>query len=112
MISGNYNNRPDGWQELTAREFADHYYFHYCLKKAEYRQIKSDPNNIMSGLLSARLYELEYASADGLGVAIVNDWLAARTDETKVIRYYRFGDPEKWEKFRSRFASQFAHDNS
>ena len=103
---GDYNHRPEGWKEIPVKEFMDHYYFHYCLKDSESRLIKYDESTTMSGLFSARLYDLEYPGCEDMGCAIVNDWKEGK------MKFFRYGDDKRWTKFQGEFAAQFAGDNS
>lgn len=102
---GNY--RPEGWIELDEKEFREHYFFHYIMGEHDFRQIYYDEEITgMGGLFDAKLFPLKYKTLGDLGVAIVSDWKA------KKLTFFRYGNHERWSKFESAFAAQFAGDNS
>jgi hypothetical protein len=101
MISGDFNDAPDDMIEISEADFS-RLFFHYCYKKYEFRQIE------LLQMANVKLFELEYASGKGLGVAIMQNYYKSKYGLT----YFRFGNKDKWEIFSKGFASQFDGDLS
>jgi len=104
-----FNTAPEGMKEISLEEFTKHM-FHYVLGQPDSKQV-TDPRNY--GL---RMFPLGYGKEkEDLGFAIMNDWF---NDETKknrdkpLIRFFRYGSREKWNKFTAHFIGQFQGDNS
>lgn len=96
-----YNKKPEGFTEITEKEFYSKF-FHYCLKKAESRQMFSDPNDYRSKVLTARLFDLNYDN-EKRGIGIIEN------HPDKPI-FFQYGT--EWVRLEKEFAAQFAGDNS
>lgn len=104
-MAHSYNTQPEFWREVTDEEFA-HAFFQYLFKPQESRQMFYDTEDkkLPSPVHQVRLFEIAYHGWEGLGVAI------ACID--KEIRFFKYGDPDRWKDNFNRFAAQFAGDNS
>jgi hypothetical protein len=88
MLINNYED----WQD----------YFTFC-KTTESRQPFYN-DNFMEGSFNLMVYWI--TKEMGLGYGIAKDW------KKKIIKFYKFGSEENWNKFKNDFASQFRNDNS
>lgn len=109
MVTTSYNERPPFWREITDYEFGS-IFFCYITKEKEFRQLFWDGNRRLTVEEGAGnntfLFEISYKSWEGLGVAMQMD------NRANKIRFFQYGDPEKWRIESARFAAQFAGDNS
>lgn len=103
-----FNNTPPHFEEITEQSFG-HLFFHYCFKPPIYKQLRndSDGNNLKNIIGGTHLFEIEYDTWKGMGVAMSFDY------QNSKMRYFRYGaTPEMWNKKAGEFASQFRGDNS
>jgi hypothetical protein len=101
------NQLPKFWRQVTPEEFA-RVFFIYIFKKPEHRQIfeDADGNKLnKNSLLFVKVFECGYSTWTGLGVAMV--WYGDND-----IRYYKYGDPQRWKDEEHLFVCQFLGDNS
>lgn len=75
--SGDYNDLPPNWKELTEKEFAQSPFFTYSPEFMEFRQVRLTPNGPFEGLRMFWLNEKE-------GYALVRDYWAGK------VRYFSF----------------------
>jgi hypothetical protein len=105
-IDGDYNTAPSHWMEINEAHFT-RLFFLYIKKHPVHRQIIRDiSGEDLSYTGSSCLFELAYKGCEGLGVAI------AQSKDRDQLRFFKFGDMQRWHKFEQGFAAQFAGDNS
>lgn len=100
-ITGSYNVAPDGWQEISAFDFASAQ-SSYAPKFMEYRQLyrtkdgkcftrQTRYGDVVETYISVQMFW----HWDKTGVAIERDY------DNKAVRYYRFGCEHVWESMPS-----------
>jgi hypothetical protein len=85
-------------------------FFMYCLEPAESRQIRELYNTY-----DLIMFDVPIFDNKKLGFAIMRDWydnLGHKNRPEIIIRFCKYGTDEDWKSFESRFAAQFAGDNS
>lgn len=105
----NYNSAPEGLKEISLREWTDGM-FEYCLDPVESRQVKGE-----EGTYDLRLFPVPNFDNKKLGYAIMRDWFDNQKEKVRdmdITRFCRYGTDEDWKNFKSKFAAQFAGDNS
>jgi hypothetical protein len=81
-VANEFNHAPEGWREITEKEFAQSLFFSYAPDKTDHRQIFYINGKPIDGpCISAFLYYFY----DGTGVALSNDFWGGK------VHYYHFG---------------------
>jgi len=107
-MSSDYNTAPEGLIEIPLEEWANEM-FHYCIKEADSRHV------IGEQIYDLRMWDVPNFDGKKLGLAVMRDWFDKETGKARekyIIRFCRYGLEEDWRSFKSRFAAQFAGDNS
>lgn len=108
----NYNTQPKGWKEISGGEFSLAF-FSYIFKEPESRQMHYDhEGNKIPYNGNTKLFEVAYSDWENMGVAMRWEYEAGKFYEDGQMKYFRFGEDERWAINESRFAAQFAGDNS
>ncbi len=83
-------------------------FFMYIFLPPVLKQIVRDANgNEVRGRFdNVKLFEVNYDGWEGMGVAMEYNHKEDR------MRYYRFGEGQRWQDNENAFCAQFAHDNS
>lgn len=111
-MSDNYNEAPEGLVEIPLEKWRRGM-FHYCIGEPSQRQVRRPQ------IFDLMLFPLDYPSAREmqLGYAIKHEWYdnlrgGNRPEEYHTIEFCRYGAESDWNEFESKFAAQFAGDNS
>lgn len=84
--------------------------FHYVIELAQSKQVRRNGD-----IFDLRLFDVPNFDNKKLGYAIMHDWFDMHTGKSRpesIVRFCRYGKDEDWKSFESRFAAQFANDNS
>lgn len=105
LPGSHYNNAPVGFVGIKQEEFA-RIFFMYILKAQISKFVCRDHNgdDLSESFSSIRFWEIDYPGWEGMGIA-----MAYKKDK---MRYFRFGEDDRWIKNENKFATQFARDNS
>jgi len=105
LSGSHYNVTPRGFKEITQAEFSRRF-FMYILKPQCSKQIHEDAdgNQLEEKFFQIRFWEISYPNWENMGVAMA--------EEKYTMRYFIFGERERWIKNENAFAAQFAGDNS
>jgi len=109
--AGEYNDAPEGLKEITLKEWTRGMFL-YCLEIAQSKQVREPKNNRYYDL---RLFDVPNFDNKKLGFAVMDDWFDPETRKSRperITRFCRYGSDADWKSFESRFAAQFAGDNS
>lgn len=102
MSFSKYNSFPEYMQEMTRESWDD--FFTYCIERVESRQAYK--NSIYEMYEDLRIFWIK--EDRGLGICIGRKY----ENHEPVIKHYRVGKQEDWDKFKQGFAATFARDNS
>ena len=88
-----YNKVPDGWREITEKEFAQGPFFGECAEFYEFRQFHPSPikSEAKGALVDARLWFYH----GGHGIGMMHDFWAGK------VRYFAFGCDHNWINIRN-----------
>ena len=107
-MAHDYNTAPEGLKEISLEEWTNEM-FCYCLGPKESRQVRGEKT------FDLRMWDVPNFDGKKLGLAVMRDWFDNETGKNRPIMITRFcwyGLDEDWRVFRSKFAAQFAGDNS
>lgn len=107
------NTLPPFWRRINDEEFSRGF-FQYILKEYKFRQFYYDQEgNRLKHMVEAKLFDVAYNGWEGLGYAITHEWVKVKGKGEKVkILFYKYGDPEVWQRNIDDFNVQFRGDNS
>lgn len=106
---GHYNEAPEGLIEISLEDWKTGM-FHYKLEQSDSKQVRTNGQ-----VFDLRLFDVPNFDNKKLGFAVMDDWFDSETGRNRpqpIVRFCRYGKEEDWKSFRSRFAAQFAGDNS
>lgn len=110
MYTDNYNEQPKGWKEISVSDFS-RAIFCYIFKKHIMRQMHYDhEKNKIPYKGNTLLFEVSYTDWENMGVAMRFEY--DKDYDKGQMKYFRFGEDERWEINERKFAAQFAGDNS
>jgi len=98
-----YNNEclPPYWKQITNEEFAiDFFCFHCKQQKSKLFFYDENGEPLKQPFIFTKIWDIEYPTWEGLGLAIC--WHGNND-----IRFYRYGDPKKWETEKALFNAIF-----
>ena len=81
----------------------------YNVEPRESRQVRGDKT------FDLMMFDVPNFDDKKLGFAIMEDWFdneIRKNRPKQIVRFCRYGKDEDWKSFESRFAAQFAGDNS
>lgn len=78
-VTGDFNTAPDGFTQITEKEYAQSHFFRYAPEAIEHRQLLNVPGE--TTMLDVWMYYYH----DGTGIALAEDFWAG------TVRYFRFG---------------------
>ncbi len=109
-----YNNAPEGLKEIPLEQWTLGM-FHYCIEEPDSRQVRRSEGREEEDTFDLRMFPVPNFDDKPLGYAIMRDWFDKETGRNRkvaVTRFCRYGRDDDWKSFESRFAAQFAGDNS